>query len=74
MEHFKSSGWVLLVCWQCCEMTETSCEKNQNIIFHIFRRLYVASGDVLGLIFVADEDLQSHIDRLDLDSRMRSGK
>lgn len=48
--------------------------KNQNIIFHVFERLYIASGDALGFGFVADEDLQSSVDRLDLGSRMKSGK
>ena len=48
--------------------------KNQNTVFHMFKGLYVASRDALAFDFVADEGLQSSVDRLDLGSRMGSGK
>ena len=41
--------------------------KNQDTIFHVFKRLYVASRDALGFAFVADEDLPSCVDRLDFE-------
>lgn len=48
--------------------------KNQNITFHIFKWIYVAARGALEFGFVGGGGLQCSVNRLDLGSRMKSGK